>query len=57
MIVRYNMKQWEGVGDVGSARNEPAQHPPTPTTSVLVHLLGDILDFEFMIGMLHFLSL
>ena len=27
--------QWEGMGDVGSARYEPALLPPCPTTSVL----------------------
>ena len=27
--------QWEGMGDVGSARNEPALLPPCPTIRVL----------------------
>ena len=27
--------QWEGMGDVGSARYEPAQLPPYPTIRVL----------------------
>ena len=27
--------QWEGMGDVGSARYEPALHPPCPTIRVL----------------------
>ena len=27
--------QWEGMGDVGSARYEPALLPPCPTTKVL----------------------
>ena len=27
--------QWEGVGDVGSARYEPALLPPCPTIRVL----------------------
>ena len=27
--------QWEGMGDVGSARYEPALLPPCPTTRVL----------------------
>ena len=27
--------QWEGMGDVGSARYEPALLPPCPTMSVL----------------------
>ena len=27
--------QWEGMGDVGSARYEPALLPPCPTISVL----------------------
>ena len=27
--------QWEGMGDVGSARYEPAQLPPCPTIRVL----------------------
>ena len=27
--------QWEGVGDVGSARYEPALLPPRPTIQVL----------------------
>ena len=27
--------QWEGIGDVGSARNEPALLPPCPTIRVL----------------------
>ena len=27
--------QWEGMGDVGPARYEPALHPPYPTIRVL----------------------
>ena len=27
--------QWEGMGDVGSARYEPALHPPYPPIRVL----------------------
>ena len=27
--------QWEGIGDVGSARYEPALLPPCPTIGVL----------------------
>ena len=29
--------QWEGMGDVGSARYEPALLPPCPTIRVLSH--------------------
>ena len=29
--------QWEGMGDVGSARYEPALPPPCPTIRVLSH--------------------
>ena len=29
--------QWEGMGDVGSARYEPALLPPSPTIRVLSH--------------------
>ena len=29
--------QWEGIGDVGSARYEPALLPPCPTIRVLSH--------------------
>ena len=37
--------QWEGMGDVGSARYEPALHPPCPTIRVLsysncIHLMN-----------------
>ena len=38
-LLKYNailycmvMRMWEGLGDVGSARYEPVQLPPTPTT-------------------------
>ena len=27
--------QWEGMGDVGLARYEPALHPPCPTIRIL----------------------
>ena len=29
--------QWEGMGDVGSARYEPALHPPCPTIRALTY--------------------
>ena len=32
---RINTAQWEGMGDVGSARYEPALLPPCPTIRVL----------------------
>ena len=31
MLVATTDAQWEGMGDVGSARNEPALLPPCPT--------------------------
>ena len=34
---RITPTQWEGMGDVGSARYEPALHPPFPTIRVLSH--------------------
>ena len=33
------MAQWEGMGDVGSARYEPALFPPCPTIRVLSYIL------------------
>ena len=40
MLVATIDAQWEGMGDVGSARYEPALLPPCPTISVkcLKHL-------------------
>ena len=35
MLVTTIDAQWEGMGDVGSARYEPALLPPCPTTRVL----------------------
>ena len=35
VLVRTIDTQWEGMGDVGSARYEPALFPPRPTIRVL----------------------
>ena len=35
MLVATTDAQWEGMGDVGSARYEPALLPPCPTIRVL----------------------
>ena len=35
VLVATSDAQWEGMGDVGSARYEPALLPPCPTTRVL----------------------
>ena len=36
--------QWEGMGDVGSARYEPALLPPCPTIRVLSYT--DLVNFQ-----------
>ena len=35
VLVTTNDAQWEGMGEVGSARHEPALLPPCPTIKVL----------------------
>ena len=35
VLVTTTDAQWEGIGDVGSARYEPALLPPCPTIKVL----------------------
>ena len=35
VLVATIYAQWEGLGDVGSARYEPALHSPCPTIRVL----------------------
>ena len=38
--------QWEGMGDVGSARHEPALLPPCPTIRVLSYVTSKFSEIQ-----------
>ena len=38
--------QWEGIGDVGLARYEPALRPPCPTIRVLVTITSKFSEIQ-----------
>ena len=42
--------QWEGMGDVGSARYEPALLPPCPTIRVLATVTSKFSEIQHFKG-------